>query len=380
MKGKKFVIGIALFVMAGCAGNQQQVAKTNFYFPPLPDEPRIEYITYYQNESDITIPSAIDKFFGTEDKGETLDSPVYLVSNAKGIVYVSDLNKDTVTIWDNNKHEVRRLNGEYKAPRGLAIDKTGNLYVGDKDGKIFVFDGATEAQIREMKVDDHVKNPLQMAIDDERGHLIVPNPNGHKVVVFDLEGNFLFEFGKRGAGNCEFNFPVAVAVDKSGRILVADSMNARLERFTPDGKFIDVIGSRGDGFGNFQLVKGVAVDSEGNIYASDGRHKRILIFTDKGEFASMLGDTSSQLDGNGSAVYGQKSFVGKGGKLFIGTFAMPQGICIDKNDNIFIADQMSHLYHQFRYLDTAARQKVMVENKDIIDKMLAKIKGSKSDK
>lgn len=366
-----FLLLTAGSLLTGCATTQQVASNDKFYFPALPDEPRIEYVASFQNESNINKPSALDKFFGTEEKGETLDSPINVASNSANVAYCVDINKSTVTVWDFAKSEVRRLNGGYESPRGITVDKAGNIYLTDKGAKLFIFNPA-ETQINEINLADHVKIPMQPSIDNERNRIIIPDASGHKIAVFDLTGNFLFEFGKRGGDPGEFNFPVATAVERSGNILVADSLNARVERFTPDGKFIETIGKRGDGFGDLQIVKGVSADSDGNIYVTDGRHNKLVIYTEKGEFAFMIGDTSRKKDGTDSTVYTGKSFIGKDGKAFIGAFQMPQGIFIDRNNSIFLADQMNHIYHKFQYLDDASRKKIMVDNKDLVDQLIAK--------
>ena len=59
----------------------------------------------------------------------------------------------------------------------------------------------------------------------------------HRIQVFHPDGSFAFEFGARGAGGGQLNWPSGVAFGPAGRIAVADSGNHRIQLF-------DVPGSR----------------------------------------------------------------------------------------------------------------------------------------
>jgi DNA-binding beta-propeller fold protein YncE len=175
------------------------------------------------------------------------------------------------------------------------------------------------------------------AIDKRSNRLIVPDIKEDKVVVTDIEGKQLFSFGRKGDGDGEFNMPVSVAVEADGVIVVCDSFNARIQRFTPQGVFVNKFGHRGDGAGDFSMIKGVAVDSEGHIYVTDGKESKVSIFSATGEILMTFGSKYAQSSDNNL--------------MAAGGFLVPQGIYIDKNDRIFIADQRNRRFQVFQYLN-----------------------------
>jgi peptidylamidoglycolate lyase len=59
-----------------------------------------------------------------------------------------------------------------------------------------------------------------------------------RVIKFDKNGKYLFEWGKKGTGPGEFVLPHAVVLDSQGRVYVGDRSNKRIQIFTPEGKYI----------------------------------------------------------------------------------------------------------------------------------------------
>ncbi len=331
--GMLIIIGL----LAGCAG-QKQVAR-RYFWPPQPDTPRIEWLGAYQSQLDIRLPSWYASITG-EEEPNALDRPLYIASDAAGKIYVSDVLRPAFMVFDFLGKDVHLLGGKegiglFEHPTGVDLDAAGNVYTADnKKKKIFVFGGDEKAK-GALDLAGTVKSIGAFAIDRERRRIIVPDAQDHKVAVFDLAGKLLFSFGKRGTEDGEFNFPVAVALGKGGEIFVCDVMNARIQRFTPDGKFLLKFGERGDSPGNFALIKGVALDSENHVYVTDGKANTIIIFSDKGEFLTTLGATFA---------------IEAGSKVTPGGFLVPQGIYIDKNDTIFVVDQLNHRFQKFQYL------------------------------
>jgi len=127
-----------------------------------------------------------------------------------------------------------------------------------------------------------------------------------------------------------------VALDPQGNIVVCDQMNARIETFTPDGVYKAKFGKRGDGMGEFNIIKAVAVDSEGHVYVTDGRGSKLSLFNDAGEILLQVGGPSSE----------------KGGAtVTAGGFNFPNGVFIDQNDTIYVADVFNRRVQMFQYLN-----------------------------
>lgn len=345
MKTLKYFLGFtmiaALFLFSGCASTGSQV-KQRYFWPPLPDEPKIEWIGAYSSAGDFRLPTMFNMITGEGSDELVIARPLTAVGDGNGKVYVTDTEKVTVFVFDFTKQSVSTLgdsalSGIVKKVNGIALDGSGYVYVSDSvDQKIYVIDPVSDKLIKTLDISKHVKSIGKIAIDKLGGRIIVADFVGHQVAVTDLEGKHLFSFGKPGTGDGEFNFPVAVAIEPGGGIVVADARNARIQRFTSDGKFVNKFGKRGDAGGDFSVIKGVAVDSEGHIYITDGKEHRVTIYSTKGEFLLTFGGPFTQMPGESVAA---------------GGFLVPQGITIDQNDRIYVADQLNGRFQVFQYLN-----------------------------
>ncbi len=170
--------------------------------------------------------------------------------------------------------------GMFVEPHGLAIDRDGNVWVTDAQGK----DG-----------------------------------KGQQVFKFSPDGKVLMTLGKAGvagAGPDTFNGPCDVVVAPNGDIFVADGhggdTNARVVKFSKDGKFIKEWGKKGSGPGEFDTLHSIAMDSKGRVFVADRGNSRIQIFDQDGKFI----DQWKQ-------------------------FGRPSGIFISKNDTLYSVDSQS---------------------------------------
>ena len=171
--------------------------------------------------------------------------------------------------------------GMFVFPHGIAVDKDGNIWVTDGQGR----DG-----------------------------------KGHQVFKFSPDGEVLMTLGKAGVagdGPDTFNQPDDVAIAPSGDIFVSDGHtpamgNARVMRFTKDGKFIKQWGKHGSGPGEFEVPHALAFDSRGRLFVGDRANNRIQIFDQDGNFI----DQWKQ-------------------------FSRPSGVYIDNHDVIYVTDSES---------------------------------------
>lgn len=331
-----------MLITAGCA-TTEQVHQRRYFWPPLPDIPKIEFLASYWSSDDF--PRTVrQKFLDTVtglEPAKGFEKPWGIASNGDGKVYVVDTNMREVLIFDLKKHTVDILGKSakerpFQAPAGVALDATGNIYVSDpKANRVYLF--TKNERVMNTIGDDLTLNwPSGMAVDDVLERLYVVNTKGHNISVFNLGGGFLFSIGKRGDGDGDFNFPTDVDVDSKGNIVVADSMNARIQVLDQEGRFIRKFGERGDQPYEFQLVKGVAVSKDDNIYVTDARADKILVFDKTGEPLTQIGGTAS---------------VAENMKLNPGGFLLPQDIYIDKNDTLYVVDSMNKRFQVFQIIN-----------------------------
>lgn len=330
---------ISIFLLSACASTPP--AKRRAFWPDPPDQPRIEWIGNYANANDLKNTQSLFDVIVGEGEVESLSRPISIASNGTGKVFVTNPDSADVMVFDFNARDTYKLGGNYmlhaiKQITGIALDAEDNVYVADSAArKIHVID-SNNKPVRVLDLSEQLKSIGMFAIDKRAGHLIIPDLKDNRIVVTDLLGKFLFTFGKRGSADGEFNLPLSIAIESDGKILVCDSFNARIQRFSSQGAFVDKFGRRGDGVGDFAMIKGVAVDSEGHIYVTDGKESRVTIFSPSGETLLAFGAKYAQTDSS---------------RISAGGFLIPQGIYIDQNDRIYIADQMNNRFQVFQYLN-----------------------------
>jgi len=143
--------------------------------------------------------------------------------------------------------------GLFVEPHGLSVDKDGNVWVTDGEGK----DG-----------------------------------KGHQVFKFSPDGKVLMRLGKAGVagtGLDVFDAPNAVLVAPNGDIFVAEGHaptvgNSRIMKFDRNGKFIATLGRKGSGPGEFIEPHCLAMDSAGRLFVADRSNNRIQILDQDGRF------------------------------------------------------------------------------------------------
>ena len=201
--------------------------------------------------------------------------------------------------------------------------------------KIFIF--GPDEKLRGSFSHPQMQRPTGLTVDAKRQRLYVTDTGAHQVLVFSLRGELLQTIGQRGAGEGEFNFPLDVGVDDQGSLFVLDSLNARVQVFDPEGRFVRQFGERGTALGSFQIPKSLAVSPSGLVYVTDAQANRFVVFSRQGEYLITIGALATVVDG----------------RVAPGGFAMPNGIDVDANESIWVADSMNRMFHRFQYLSEA---------------------------
>jgi hypothetical protein len=132
--------------------------------------------------------------------------------------------------------------------------------------------------------------------------------------------------------NASFLFPTGISLDAAGNVYVADPVSETIRKISPAAVVRTVAGSIGsfganDGTGStarFGQPTDVAVDSLGNLFVVDKDYATIRMITPAGvvsTFAGLPGNIGSD-DGAGNDA----------------RFRYPQGIAVDLNNNLYVAD------------------------------------------
>ena len=136
-------------------------------------------------------------------------------------------------------------------PCGVTVDnKTGNIYVADQWNhcvKVFDNSGNILFKFGDSDVKGKMEFPKCLLISGNR--ILISNgeffgPTNHKILVYELNGNFVSKIGKYGKGKIEFNCPCGLACNESnGDIYICDCGNNRIQILSKDFKFKSQFGA-----------------------------------------------------------------------------------------------------------------------------------------
>ena len=326
------IFGFLLFCLSASA-KPPSVAPTNSLVWPLPpDAPRIAFV---QSLTRPTEGGAKVSFFrkignwitGDAAGNEPFNKPFGIALDEKSNLCLTDTASRTVGYLDRAKKKWRRWDhvGSVRFLSPVAVvRRAGIFYVADSArAAVIAFreDGKLAFQITNGLV-----RPSGLVIAGER--LCVADAEQHCILKFDLRGQPVGQFGKRGTGPGQFNFPTHLGADAAGRLYVTDSMNSRVQIFDAADRFVSELGSSGDNPGHFSRPKGVAVDSFGHIYVLDAVFDNVQIFDREGRFLMVLGTA-----GSGP-----------------GEFWLPNGIAISPANDIYITDAYNHRVQIFKFI------------------------------
>jgi sugar lactone lactonase YvrE len=301
-------------------------------WPPPPEPPRIAYVRSLSSPADFGAKSSaftrVGRWLtGGAGAADALQKPFGLALDEDENLCLTDTGANAVCFYDRKGRKWHRWEKigpvRFLSPVSVA-KRRGTFFVTDSAlGKVVAFgeDGKLRFQIT-----NHLERPCAVAIGANQ--LFVADSQRHVVCLFALDGTFQKQFGTRGAGKGQFNFPTHLAVDQSGNLYVTDSMNSRVQIFTADGVYEREIGNLGDSPGQFGRPKGIAVDSQGNLYAMDAAFDNLQIFDTNGRLLLALGENGSQP----------------------GQFWLANGIAINRSNEIFVADSYNRRIQVFNYV------------------------------
>jgi sugar lactone lactonase YvrE len=180
----------------------------------------------------------------------------------------------------------------FYAPYGMAVDGSGNVYVGD---------AGNSERIRKIAV------------------------NGE---VTTLAGNGSYGSVDGTGTVATFREPVAVTVDCDGNIFVADAVNHRVRKIDT-GNHVSTIAGSTQGFAEgtdarFRTPQGIAADCNGNVYISDTDNNRIR------KIDTLNNNNVTTIGGDGSEDFADGTD---------SRFANPRGLAVGSDGKIYVADR-----------------------------------------
>ncbi len=187
---------------------------------------------------------------------------------------------------DNGPATVARLG----SPRGLAVDAIGNLYIADSSNMV----------VRMVNTDGIITTPIG-----------VVNGQG-------------FQDGL--ATHATFRSPDALTIDNHGLLYIVDKTNGLIRVFDPGTNQVSTaFGPTIVGYAVDMVPAGVAVENDGTIFFTDEFHHKIY---------TLLNGLLTPFAGIGSV-----GFSGDGGSAIAAQFSSPQGLALDHNGTLYVADR-----------------------------------------
>ena len=214
-------------------------------------------------------------------------------------------------------------------PEGIAVDPDGNIFIADYNtGYVKKYDAAHTWLLTFSEYGSGKgQNMKSEFMDIRNGRLYMPEAGNHRVNVFDLDGNFLFDFGGLGNGPGQMNNPESAKFSSDGKLYVADLKNDRIQMFDAEGKFLTSFGMTGTNPGELKAPAGIALDAKDNVYVTEIGNDRVQVFDRDGKYLTQFGQAGS---GNGE-------------------FGNLHGIIVDKNTNwVYVADTANNRIQVFK--------------------------------
>ncbi len=323
-------------------------------------------------------PDIITTVAGNRDSGYTGDGgpatnadlylPYAVAVDSQGDLFIADFENQVIrevtpngiisTVAGNGRAGYSGDGGpatdaELDFPVGVAVDVQGDLFIADSDNVIreVTPDGIISTVAGDGTAGDSGDGGPATAAEldgltgvavDAQGDLFIADsidnviravtPNG---IITTVAGDRTRGYSGDGgqATAAELFFPEAVAVDAQGDLFIADSDNV-IREVMPNGIITTVAGDGAAGYsGNggpataaeLDGPTGLAVDAQGDLFIADSNNNVIREVTPNGIITTVAGNGTFGYAGNGEAATAAE-------------FRSPEGVAVDAQGNLFIAD------------------------------------------
>lgn len=167
---------------------------------------------------------------------------------------------------------------------------------------------------------------------DRAGNIYVADMYHHRILKYDVTGNFMNSWGGYGGADGELIQPLAVAVDSNDDVYVGDTYNHRIQKFNADGNFIGKWGESGLEDGKLLAIQDIAVDAYDDVYVITG--KVMQKFTADGRWLMTIGNQLCNHAGEPACTDS-------------GFFENPGGVAVDADGYIYVTDRGQNVINKF---------------------------------
>lgn len=215
-------------------------------------------------------------------------------------------------------------------PRVRKISSTGavNVYVGNANSGFI--DGISD--VARFGAGNYLTS-------DGAGNLYISDGHNNSIrkvspegIVSTFAGTGLAGFSDGQRLTSLFSNPAGIAIDQAGNIFIADRGNFRIRKISSTGQVSTLAGSgvagtQDGGANSAQFspdMRDLVIDKKGNLYLSE--LDKIRKISADGIVSTIAGSVAGFSDGQGNEA----------------KFNYPNGMCIDQDGNIYVADTNNH--------------------------------------
>ena len=234
---------------------------------------------------------------------------------------------------------------QFSAPRGIAVDFAGTVYVADSSnhtirritaaGVVTTLAGTAGTTGPAQATPAKFHEPFGVATDNA-GNVYVADTNNNAIRKITPAGVVTTLAGGNGMGSTDgtgsgakFAEPHGLVLDSSGNVYVTDYVNMTIRKVTPAGVVTTLAGSPGvEGFVNgtgtaarFKSLQGIAIDTSGNLYIADSGNRSIRKITPVGVVTTFVDGTNGQL-------------------------GSPRGVVVDGTGTLYVTDYTAHVVYR----------------------------------
>jgi ABC-type spermidine/putrescine transport system permease subunit II/sugar lactone lactonase YvrE len=184
-----------------------------------------------------------------------------------------------------------------------------------------------------------LNKPRSLAVDGA-DNLYVVDMTG-RVQKFSSNGVFLLSWQMPQTDRGK---PKGMGRDRDGNILLVEPHYSRVNVFSPMGKLLAQWGSHGTNFGQLSMPRAVAVNSRGEIFVSEYQEiERVQKYAFEG------GDTGRPDHRPAAGLRPPPRCLEEIGHAGTapGEFNRPEGVCVDLQDRLYVADSCNHRIEVF---------------------------------
>jgi DNA-binding beta-propeller fold protein YncE len=302
--------------------------------------------------------------------------PAGLAVGPDGLLYVAAFSNSRVEVFSPDGTFIRAFGKEVNPSGGNVCSTATGCKVGTSNG-----------------LAGSIYAPSGIDIDPTTGRLYVTSLGNYRIDVFALDGTFLHAFGKEvgqfGGDLCTAESgcqqgasdgsagslygPSGIALDPTTETLYVTGPGDRIDVFYASGAFIRAFGKgvnpaggdvctattgcqKGEQVGSAGALSNpydVALGANGQIAVSDGGNRRIDVFALDGTFLHAFGKEVNPSGGDlCTATTGCRQGI-EGGAA--GELGRPNGLAVDGDGNLVVADLTNHRIGEFAFDGTFIR-------------------------